>query len=120
MDETGKFLKIKSIHPKLKQFEIAREWKKSSSKLQRFRRELNMIPPYRILPSSNNHTRKQKTSDHTDYFKMTSKYPNENAIKVKPKHSLRGGDRYDNPNDKEVFLLNKFFLPNKWLSLENL
>ena len=67
------FIEIKSTNSKLKQSEIARELKMSSSTLQRYRRETNMLSSYRIPPSSKTHTRKQNISNHTDFeFKMTS------------------------------------------------
>ena len=59
-----------------------------------------MFVPYRKLPSSNTHTSRQKTSNHTkrdpkltsNDLKMTS---NEKDRKTKSKGNLRGGD----PND---------------------
>ena len=79
MDKMAKYMEIKSINSKLKESEIAGELKKSSSTLQRCRRELNMLSPFRI-PFSNNRTGKQKTSNHTEFdlkaisndLKMTS------------------------------------------------
>ena len=67
LDEMAKFIDFKSNNPKLKQSEIARELEISSSTLQRYRREVNIISPYRIPPSSISHTRKQKTSNHTEH-----------------------------------------------------
>ena len=67
------FMEMKSINPKLKQSEIVRVLKISSSTLQWYRREINMLSPYRTPSSSNNHTRKQKNSDHTEHdLKMTA------------------------------------------------
>ena len=72
LDKMAKFKEIKSINPKLKQSEIARELKISTSTLQRCRKEINMPSPYRIPPGNTN-TRKQKTSNHTEHdLKMTS------------------------------------------------
>ena len=49
----AKFLEIKSNNPRLKQSEIAKKiLELSSSTLQRHRREINMLSPYRIPPSS--------------------------------------------------------------------
>ena len=79
LDKMAKFVEIKSINPKLKQSEIAKELKISSSTIQ-YRRGINMlkfgINKYRIPPSSNtNHTRKQKTPNtNLDDVKMTSNY----------------------------------------------
>ena len=60
-------MEIKSINPKLKQAEIARELKLPSSASQLYRRGINMFSPYRLPPSSNTHTRKQKTSNHSEH-----------------------------------------------------
>ena len=43
LDKKAKFMEVKSINPKLKQSEIAREPKMSSSTLQRYRKELNLL-----------------------------------------------------------------------------
>ena len=51
LNKMAKFMEIRSVHPELKQSEIAKELKISSSTLQRYRREINMLSPYRI-PSS--------------------------------------------------------------------
>ena len=40
-------MEIKSINPKTKQSEIAKELGCSSSTLQRYRRDINLISPYR-------------------------------------------------------------------------
>ena len=44
------FMHIKYQNPKMKQSEIANHLNMSSSTLQRFRNDLNMISPYRINP----------------------------------------------------------------------
>ena len=62
LDKMAKFMEIKSINPKLKQSEIAKLLAISTSTLQRYRREINMLSPYRI-PPSNNHTRKHRNSN---------------------------------------------------------
>ena len=68
-----KFQEIKSINPKLKQSEISKKLAISTSTLQRYKREINMLSPYRIILSSNTKARKQKTSNHTQRnLKMTS------------------------------------------------
>ena len=74
LDEMAKLMEVKSINPKLKQSGIAEELKTSTSTIQRYRRETNMLSPYRISPSSNtNYTRKQKTPNtNLGDVKMTS------------------------------------------------
>ena len=75
LDKKAKVMKINSINPKLKQSEVARELKISSCTSQRFRREKDTLSLNRIPPSSNTHTRKQKTSIHTEHdLKMVSIY----------------------------------------------
>ena len=62
LDKTAKFKEIKSNNTRLKQSEIAKLLELSSSIIQRYRREINLISPYRIPPSSKtNHTTNQKT-----------------------------------------------------------
>ena len=77
VEKMAKIMEIKSINPKIKQPEIAKELKISSSTKQRYRREINTLSPYRMPPSSNtNHTRKQKTPNtNLDDVKMTSNDP---------------------------------------------
>ena len=45
-DRVAKFLEIKSINPKSKQSEIAKELAMSTPTLQRYGKEINMISPY--------------------------------------------------------------------------
>ena len=104
------FVEIKFTNPKLKQSEVAKELTISASTLQRYRREINMLSTYRIPPSSNTSTRKQKVSNHTEHDlkstsndlkrtsndrKKTSKNTNEKSKRLKSKNTLRSGD----PND---------------------
>ena len=72
LDKMAKFMEIKSINPKLKQSEIPKELEISTSTIQRYRREINMLSPYRISPNTI-YTRKQKTPNtNLDDVKMTS------------------------------------------------
>ena len=74
VDKMANFVEIKSTNPRIKQSETANFLELSFSTIQRYRREINMLPPYRIPPSSKtNHTRKQKTSNtNLDDVKVTS------------------------------------------------
>ena len=73
LDKLAKFMGVKSTNPNLKQSEKAKELKISCPTLQRYRREKKMLSQYRIPPSSNTHTRKQKNQNHTEPdLKMTS------------------------------------------------
>ena len=46
-------MEIKSVNPKIKQNQLAKEVSCSSSTLQRYRIDINMLSPYRIPPNSN-------------------------------------------------------------------
>ena len=52
------FLRVKYENPKLKQFEIANQLGLSSSTLQRYRNDMNMLSSYRIQPKSLQQTNK--------------------------------------------------------------
>ena len=50
----AEFMKVKYENPKLKQSEIANQLGLSSSTLQRYRNDINMLSPYRIQPNITN------------------------------------------------------------------
>ena len=52
LDKMAKFMEIKSNNPRLMQSEIVKLLELSSSTIQRYRREINMLSPYTIPPSS--------------------------------------------------------------------
>ena len=55
------FMRVKYENPKLKQNEIANKLGLSSSTLERYRNEINMLSPYRFHPNnSNKRTKKVK------------------------------------------------------------
>ena len=59
------FMRTKYENPKMKQSEIAKQLGLSSSTLQRYRNDKNMLSPYRFNPK-NNHKRTKKVKD-TDF-----------------------------------------------------
>ena len=59
------FMRTKNKNPKIKQSEIANQLGLSSSFLQRYRNDINMLSPYRINPN-NNHKRTKKVKK-TDF-----------------------------------------------------
>ena len=79
----AKVLEIKSNNHKVTQTEIAKLLDLSSSTIQRYRREINMLSPYRVSKSSKtNNTRKQKTpTTNLDDAKVTS-----NDLKMTSNH----------------------------------
>ena len=65
----AKFMEFESINLKLKQSKIVKKLAMSTSTLQRFRREINMLSPYRKPPSSSN-----TNTRHTEHdLKATSR-----------------------------------------------
>ena len=62
-DLMARFMEIKSTNPKIKQNEIAKDLGFSSSTLQRYRSDINMLSPYRIPPNNINNKRRQNISN---------------------------------------------------------
>ena len=46
------FMRVNYENPKLKQSEIANQFGSSSSTLQRYKNDINMLSPYRINPNN--------------------------------------------------------------------
>ena len=61
LDSVAIFMEIKSANPRLRQDLITKESVCSISTLQRYRHDINMLSPFRIL--SNNHKRWQNISN---------------------------------------------------------
>ena len=72
-DLMARFMEIKSVNPKLGQYQIARELCCSSASLQRYRHDINMLSPYRI-PSSC-HKKGQKFSNDKSNSEQDLKKP---------------------------------------------
>ena len=47
------FMRSKNENPKLEQSEIANQLSYSSSNFQRYRKDINLLSPYRIQPNNN-------------------------------------------------------------------
>ena len=61
------FMRVKYENPKMKQSQIANQLGLSSSTLQRYRNDINMLSPYRINPNNvKKRTKKAKIDDITD------------------------------------------------------
>ena len=52
-------MKVKYENPRMKQSEIANQIGLSTSTLQRYRNDINMLSPYRINPNNNNKRKKR-------------------------------------------------------------
>ena len=59
------FMRVKNENPKMKQSQIANQIDLSTSTLQRYRNDINMLSPYRINP--NNTKKRSKNSEITDF-----------------------------------------------------
>ena len=59
------FMRLKYENPKMKQSEIANQLSLSSSTLQSYRNDINMLSPYRINP--NNNKKRSKKVKKTDF-----------------------------------------------------
>ena len=96
------FMNIKYQNPKMKQSEIANNLNMSSSTLQRYRNDINMLSPYRIDPNNNKkRPKKAKIDDNSDLKRpqMTSN----DTIKNK-KTKLKGGSVQDDVEINEHYL----------------
>ena len=103
------FMRVKYENPKMKQSQIANQMGLSSSTLQRYRNDINMLSPYRI--NTNNvkkRTKKAKIDDITDLKRpqMTSndvKTISNETVKNK-KNKLKGGAIQENDEINEHYL----------------
>ena len=96
------FMNIKYQNPKMKQSENANNLNMSSSTLQRYRNDINMLSPYRINPNNNKkRPKKAKIDDNSDLKRpqMTSN----DSIKNK-KTKLKGGSVQDDVEINEHYL----------------
>ena len=81
------FMKVKYENPRMKQSEIANQLGMSSSTLQRYRNDLNMLSPYRISPNNTKkRPKKSKIDDNGDFkrLQLTS-----NDVKTTPNESIK-------------------------------
>ena len=94
------FMKVKYENPKLKQSEIANQLGISSSTIQRYRNDINMLSPYRISPNNTKkRSKKAKIDDIGDLKRpqMTSndlKTTSDEPVKNK-KNKLKGGSNIE-------------------------
>ena len=103
------FMKLKYENPRMRQSEIANQLGMSSSTVQRYRNDINMLSPYRISPSNTKkRPKKAKIDDITDLKRpqMTSndvKTTSNETVKNR-KNKLKGGAIQDNIEINEHYL----------------
>ena len=94
------FMKVKYENPRMRQSEIANQLGMSSSTIQRYRNDINMLSPYRISPNNTKkRTKKAKIDDIGDLKRpqMTSndlKTTSDEPVKNK-KNKLNGGSNIE-------------------------
>ena len=99
------FLSVKYENPKMKQSGIANQLGKTSSTLQRYRNDINMLSPYRInLNNVKKRPKKSKIDDISDLKRpqMTSNELETNSKNKKNK--LKGGFIQENLEINEHYL----------------
>ena len=100
------FMYIKYQNPKLKQSEIANQLNLSSSTLQRYRNDINMLSPYRIQPNNTNKRRKKTlhaNPDNNSHHEPDVKRPQMTSNK-KNKNILKAGSVQENIEINEHYL----------------
>ena len=102
------FMRVKYENPRMKQSEIANQLVHSTSTLQRYRNDINMLSPYRIHPNNTNKQRKKTSNTNfnnnlhrnpdlnrpqttSNDLKRPQSTSNENSKKIKTKNNLKGG-----------------------------
>ena len=81
------FMRVKYENPRMKQSEIANQLGMSSSTVQRYRNDINMLSPYRINPNNTKkRSKKAKIDDNSDLKRpqMTS-----NDLKTTSNESIK-------------------------------
>ena len=112
------FMRVKYENPKLKQSEIANQLGLSTSTLQRYRNDINMLSPYRNHPKNTNKrikTAKNTTFDNNSHhehdLKMTSndlKTMSNEPVKSK-RNKLKGGDPNNDNTTQGSILIEQAF-----------
>ena len=80
------FMRFKYENPKMKQSDIANQLGMSSSTVQRYRNDINMLSPYRINPNNTRkRSKKAKIDDISDLKRpqMTSRRLQTKQLKIK-------------------------------------
>ena len=97
------FMRVKYENPKMKQCEIANQLGMSSSTVQRYRNDINMLSPYRFSPNNvKKRSKKAKIDDINDLKRpqMTSNdvktTSNDKNKKIKTKNNLKSGSIQNN------------------------
>ena len=90
------FMKLKYENPRMRQSEIANQLGMSSSTLQRYRNDINMLSPYRINPNNTKKQSKKAIIDDNSNLKRPQMTSNDlkitsNDKKTRSKNVLKAG-----------------------------
>ena len=112
------FMNIKYQNPKRAQSEISSQLNMSSSTIQRYRNDINMLSPYRINPNNvKKRSKKAKIDDNVDLKRpqLTSNdlKSTSNDKKTKSKNTLKGGFIQEENIEINEHYLDKIFKNNK-------
>ena len=104
-------MRVKYENQKMKQSEIANQLGYSTSVLQRYKNDINMLSPYRCNPNNTNKQRKKTSNTNSNNnlhpvpdLKKPQPTSNENGKKVKAKNNLKGGFVQKNIEINEYYL----------------
>ena len=103
------FMNIKYQNPKMTQSEVSSQLNMSSSTIQRYRNDINMLSPYRNNPNNvKKRSKKAKIDDNDDLkrLQMTSNdlKTSSKDKKTKSKNNLKGGFVQENIEINEHYL----------------
>ena len=113
------FMRVKYENPKLNQSQLANQLGDSTSNLQRYRNDINMLSPYRIQPNNtkkraknvkntnfDNNSHRDHDLERTQMASNDLKRPqsSSNGKKVKTKNNLKGGFVHENVEINDQYL----------------
>ena len=103
------FMYVKYQNPKMKQSEIANELNLSSSTVQRYKNDINMLSPYRNNPNNVKKRPKKAKIDDIDDLKRTQMTSNDlkttsNEIVKNKKNKLKDGPLQEDVEINEHYL----------------
>ena len=118
---TADFMKLKYENPRIRQSERANQFGMSSSTLQRYRNDINMLSEYKTNPNNTKKRSKKvkisdfdnNSDDKTDIkrpqmtsndLKRLQSNSNENSKKTRTKNNLKGGSIQENIEINEHYL----------------
>ena len=107
----AEFLRVKYENPRMKQSEIANQLGMSSSTLQRYRNDINMLSPYRINPNNTKKRSKKAKIDESHDLKRPQMTSNDletsqsnTKSNKKNKNIVKGGFAPDKVEINEHYL----------------